>query len=144
MELPFIGIKKVSGNDEENGGSQGDVFVLIGYLCVLTIFVIDSDSEVVEGDTTVQSRYCTTVAFNWNLSGRCRKTTQTHNNTAYSFRNHPLWLFDIPPPRLHKRCQLRTLHDAMARRPTDAQLERLSLRSPFPSLRSTSYPHRRV
>ncbi|KAH9964041.1 hypothetical protein BGW80DRAFT_1348336, partial [Lactifluus volemus] len=26
-------------------------------------------------------------------------------------------LFDIPPPRLHKRSQLRSLHDPMTRRP---------------------------
>jgi hypothetical protein len=42
---------------------------------------------------------------------------------SYSFRNHPLWLFDIPPPRLHKRSQLRSLHDPMTRRAANAQLE---------------------
>ncbi|KAH9964062.1 hypothetical protein BGW80DRAFT_1563397 [Lactifluus volemus] len=32
-------------------------------------------------------------------------------------RTYPLWLFNIPPSRLHKRSQLRALHDPMRARP---------------------------
>jgi hypothetical protein len=47
----------------------------------------------------------------------------------------------VPLPRLHKRSQLRALHDAMIRH---EMIPNLSLRSPFPSPRSTSTPSARV
>ena len=53
--------------------------------------------------------------------------------TLHSLSYHPLRLFDVPAPCLHERSQLRPLHDAMVRRPTDAQ-HQPPLALPLPAL----------